>query len=158
MEVEKTRKFRLNAKRLYLTYPQCPIDLDTAMELLKDLFKQWTPTTIIVGQEKHSTGEKHLHVLVVLSETINVKDARFADLHGYHGNYQSVRSLIRTAKYVLTMRSFISSTSRDPKSKLWQTLLKFYLNDCVYCAIGDNRIRQPRMPLSEYLCNHSTIF
>ena len=35
-EKQKPKKFRLNARKLYLTYPKCNLDLKLVLELLKE--------------------------------------------------------------------------------------------------------------------------
>jgi len=136
--------FQLRTRNLFLTYPQCPIELNEAMRLLKLLFARWEPKTIIVGQENHQETGQHLHVLVVLSRIIQTRNARFADVNGYHGNYQVARSVRETARYItrLTMRfiyfGFLIPLSNEdtihitPGVHEHESIVTFYLNDGVY--------------------------
>lgn len=86
----RTGTFELKAKNIALTYAQCPIPADIALELLKDLFSAQKPVFIQVSQEHHQDGEPHLHVLACLSGLMHTRDARFADLECessvYHPN------------------------------------------------------------------------
>lgn len=66
----KEGKFRLNAKRLFLTYPKCPIAKENAMEQLKTKFK--TISKILVAHELHKDGTDHLHVYISLTKKCNI--------------------------------------------------------------------------------------
>ena len=49
--------FRLAARHFFLTYPQCPIPQDTALDQLKE---KGTIENYIVAQEDHQDGHKHI--------------------------------------------------------------------------------------------------
>jgi hypothetical protein len=63
---------------------------------------------VVVCQENHKTGDKHLHVLAKLKEKVNFKNPRWADVFtGKHGRYEGVRSHAKTLKYVVKEGNFV---------------------------------------------------
>lgn len=99
VEKEKPKAFRLNAKNLYLTYPQCDMSPVDAMEFLKLFFGDellWA----VIGTELHEDGNPHLHYVFGLTRKVNYKDPYCLDcLTGQHGNYQGMRSKLDCIKY-----------------------------------------------------------
>lgn len=94
--------FRLNAKNIFCTYPQC--DLPKSI-VANYLFTKFDPQYVIVASELHQDGTPHLHAVICFKSKKNFKSSNFADLdctpgEHFHGNYQSVRSLSDTFNYV----------------------------------------------------------
>lgn len=86
-------EFRLNVKYLFLTYPQCTLSRERALELL--MAKPWGGSTIskyLIAQEKHQDGHPHLHCLLALEARKNITNSAWLDLEGFHGNYQGVKN------------------------------------------------------------------
>ncbi|QHB15491.1 AC1 [Papaya begomovirus 2] len=99
--------FRLQAKNIFLTYPQCDIPKDEALQMLQQL--QWAvvkPTYIRVAREEHADGFPHLHCLIQLSGKSNIKDARFFDLTHprrsacFHPNVQAAKDTNAVKNYI----------------------------------------------------------
>lgn len=89
--------FRLNAKNVFLTFPQCDIPANEMGEHLSTL----KPTRYIkVVREKHRDGNNHLHVLLQWIDKLNIRDQRFFDHRGHHPNIQAVRSLPDVLDYI----------------------------------------------------------
>ncbi len=88
----KKQKFRLQAKRLFLTYPQCPVDATLAMILIRELEE---PKIMIVASEAHKDGTPHLHVYIEYERKKDITSPTYYDLQmlekTYHGNYQAAR-------------------------------------------------------------------
>lgn len=81
--------FRLQKRKLGLTYPQCPCK-ERVFAMLKDLVP--SATCIIVGWEAHEDGGMHLHCLVESSAKIETENVRHFDLvvsetERYHPNF-----------------------------------------------------------------------
>lgn len=92
-----TKAFRINAKQFFITYPQCPIPKEGVYDLFD---KSFNPEELIVAEEKHEDGNKHLHVYVKFEKKLNIKDPRHFDIDGYHPNIQSVHNKNAVTKYV----------------------------------------------------------
>jgi len=91
------KKFRLQTKSLFLTYPKCTLDRQIAYN---HLFTLLDPERLLVVNELHKDGEPHLHVYALLKSPIDTSNCRFADLPGgYHGHYLGCRSDIAVGKY-----------------------------------------------------------
>nr|AOT83443.1 replication-associated protein [Wissadula yellow mosaic virus] len=103
----KPSSFRLSAKNIFLTYPQCDISKDEALQMLHAL--KWSvvkPTYIRVAREEHSDGLPHLHCLIQLSGKSNIKDVRFFDLThprrsaSFHPNVQAAKDTNAVKNYI----------------------------------------------------------
>nr|CRI68215.1 Replication protein [Pepper golden mosaic virus] len=101
------KSFRLQCKNIFLTYPQCDIPKDEALEMLRSL--KWSvvkPMYIRVSREEHSDGFPHLHCLIQLSGKCNIKDARFFDITHprrsaqFHPNVQAAKDSNAVKNYV----------------------------------------------------------
>lgn len=101
--------FRINAKNFFLTYPNCSLDLDQALDQLKTIFS--AATYIVVAQELHANGQPHLHSLVCLPRKLDVRNQSFADLahnnRTWHGSYEGCRSTVRARNYVIKDGLFV---------------------------------------------------
>lgn len=100
-------RFQLNTSRLFLTYPECPVDKLTAYNYLLEKFK---PEEIVVAHELHQNGNSHLHVYLKLKGALRTSDPKFADLPGgYHGNYQGCRSSKNVIQYCTKREDYVSN-------------------------------------------------
>ncbi len=98
-------RFRLNARTLYLTFPQCDVTKEIVMTNVKNLFKDRIKY-VIVCQEHHSDGELHLHMIISLTDKCDIKRADYLDvITGKHGNYQvsSLNINFQNRRKVLTV-------------------------------------------------------
>lgn len=92
------KSFRLQAKHLFLTYPQCSLEPTKALEILNERVDRISQ--YVIAREQHKDGTPHLHVYLCLDRKIHIRDPKFFDLEGHHGNYQSCRSAGAVLKYV----------------------------------------------------------
>lgn len=111
--------FRLSAKKLFLTYPSCPLAKSVVSDQLREIFSK---TTIkiehyAICQEKHQDGSLHLHCLLWLDGKANFKNARFADLRGestvYHGKYEAMKKERESVLYVMKEDKSILTDSME---------------------------------------------
>lgn len=98
---EGQRRFRLSAKKLALTYPQCDVEpqhvVDKAVEVWGDRAIKW----IFVVRELHEDGSPHLHVAVWLSFTPDWRSSDCLDfLTGQHGNYEAMKDVTAWLTYL----------------------------------------------------------
>lgn len=89
--MEPTVQFRIQARNVGLTYPQCPLDKSVVLERLRVLLRDNFHSGLAAA-EQHADGNQHLHVYLRLVSKPNIRDSRFFDLEGYHPNVQSLRS------------------------------------------------------------------
>lgn len=103
---ESKKKFRLQAKNFFLTYPQCPTTKEVALERIKG---KWKDVKSLVCQEEHQDGNKHLHIFLQFDKRIHTTKADYFDfIGGQHGNYQTARSCRDVIKYVTKKGDYIS--------------------------------------------------
>lgn len=85
--------FRLQCKTLALTYPKCDIPKAVAGEQIRDLLGWEKLEFIVVAQETHEDGDKHLHICVRSIEKFHIRGVSRLDLmyrgDRYHGNYKA---------------------------------------------------------------------
>ena len=105
--------FRLQSKKLFLTYPQCNIDKEIALDLLKGILTPFDPSYIVVSSELHEDGHPHLHALAVLNKKYDSRQPTCLDLTCpatdvvSHGNYQGARDAKSVHQYVTKDDNFI---------------------------------------------------
>nr|WPR18641.1 MAG: replication polyprotein [Chemarfal virus 204] len=92
------KKFRLQSKNFFLTYPRCEVSKDEAMVQLKHLLPDIQYCAI--AKELHKDGTPHLHVLLTLPKKKEITNQTFFDLGTYHGNYQSARNNEDVKEYI----------------------------------------------------------
>lgn len=128
MTEEPKRKFRLNAKNLFLTWPRNNVSSGVILNRCMDLFGADNVSYICVAEEEHQDGTPHLHAVVCLKKPCDIRDvARLDSVGGKHGNYQSARKVKDVYEYVRKGGNFvekgtppliITGTKADNVSKL----------------------------------------
>lgn len=100
------KRFRINSKNYFLTYPKCSI---TKEEVLSQILNLSTPTNkkfIKIARELHENGEPHIHVLIQFEGKYQCKNCRFFDLVSptrsthFHPNTQGAKSSSDVKSYV----------------------------------------------------------
>nr|UUV61435.1 C1 [Tomato mottle leaf curl virus] len=108
-----TKRFQINSKNYFLTYPKCSLSKE---EALSQLLALQTPTNklfVRVSKELHEDGEPHLHVLIQFEGKYNCKNNRFFDLVSptrsahFHPNIQGAKSSSDVKSYVEKDGDFI---------------------------------------------------
>lgn len=97
-------RYRLQAKQVFLTYPQCGVSKE---ELADHLMGLRETVRLVVAQEKHEDGSPHLHAYVNFREKLRTTDSRFFDYQGHHPNVQPAQSPAAVVKYVQKDGDFI---------------------------------------------------
>lgn len=107
-DAAEKRKFRLNAKNLFLTWPKNDLDSGVIMNKLTDLFGMDNINYVCVSEEEHADGSPHLHALVCLKKPCDIRDVKKLDeAGGKHGNYQSTRNVKDVFNYVRKNGKFV---------------------------------------------------
>lgn len=112
------RRYRLKGKKLFNTYPQCPIPKEIALNLCNQKLRE-NLQSYIIAEELHKNGDKHLHCYLELADGVDTRDPRYFDLafpvhlpgvvETYHGNYQSARSTKNVVKYCTKEEDYITN-------------------------------------------------
>lgn len=104
----------MQGKQFFLTYPQCGMSKERALEEFKKLgpLKEW-----IIAEEDHKDGTPHLHAYLVLEKKLNTTNANYFDLGEYHGNYQTVKNKYAVMKYCNKEGRTLSSIDISEKIK-----------------------------------------
>lgn len=84
------KKFRLQAKNLFLTYPKCSEDKEKLLNFLID-HTSLSCRFVMIAQEHHEDGQLHLHAYVQLNDKCNIKSAKSLDFAGCHGDYKAAK-------------------------------------------------------------------
>jgi hypothetical protein len=96
------KKFRLNAKHLFLTYSQIILEKEEAFVQLNDILPI---KNYIISKEPHKEGGFHLNVYLELSSKVNITNCSKLDLLDLnqkicHGNYQAMKNRKATIAYL----------------------------------------------------------
>ena len=121
-EVKESEKTSLSqnigdnkAKGWFLTYPQCDMPKEAALQRLRErLWQKWEYKIeeFVIAEEKHKDGSPHLHAFIKLDKRIRFKADRFDLIEfgkTYHGNYQIAKSWHAVEQYCKKEGDYISS-------------------------------------------------
>lgn len=106
--MERQNNWRLEAKHLFLTYPQCLILKEDVLELIKPKLRSEIKRYVI-AEEAHEDGTPHLHCYFELETQLRIRSADHLDIAGYHGNYQAARKPQDVIKYIIKDGAYISN-------------------------------------------------
>nr|AJW66425.1 RepA protein [Mulberry mosaic dwarf associated virus] len=105
--------FRLAAKNVFLTFPQCPESITWVMSHLLQILNSYTVKYACVAEEKHKDDNSHFHAIVQLDKKLETRNPNFFDLpqeHSsgtYHPNVQKCSSPAAVRKYIQKEGHFI---------------------------------------------------
>lgn len=91
-------KFRISAKKLFLTYSQVNKQL-TALHILEQLQSKKNLKNFQYGisKEYHKDEGTHFHVIIIQNKKGNIRNPKALDIQyqeqAFHGNYTPVKSL-----------------------------------------------------------------
>lgn len=97
------KRFSLNAKHLFLTFPQCECPPILAARCVRELFGDRLQAYVI-SREKHKDGAFHLHMYIRLKKAWCVTNPhKFDDcVHPpQHGDYRACKSWAKTIQYIV---------------------------------------------------------
>lgn len=104
-------RWRIQAKKLFLTYPQCDTTANQCLEEIKRKFGG-NLQFAVVSQENHQDDiGLHLHCIVTLKEKYSSRDKHDLDslvTPPKHGNYQTVRVESKVVAYVIKDGTYVS--------------------------------------------------
>lgn len=109
--------FRLSAKNIFLTYPQCPL---SPQQLLDRLRAKFTFAEYSIGQENHQDGNLHLHAVLCFEKKLETRTETLFDVDGYHPNIQAARNRGDCIRYTQKEGLFITNiTEIDGKKPIF---------------------------------------
>lgn len=109
-----SKRFRLAARSVLLTYARCTLP---AGEFLEELGKLDIEEFYAV-QEQHKDGTPHFHVLVEWSKKKNIKNPRKFDIKEFHPNIEATRSRAAAWKYLHKAgATYVGGDLEDPTQK-----------------------------------------
>lgn len=111
--------FRFQGKSVALTYPQCPVMKENALEHLLDKFPI---DEYFIAREKHEDGEWHLHMYLSFKERVRTRDVRAFDIGIYHPNIQTCKNKGRWLRY-MSKEDQDPLTNMNTKELIWTRIL-----------------------------------
>lgn len=94
---ESIHPFRIQAKHVFLTYPQFECNKN---ELLEHLQSCYAIEKAIISRELHADGQPHMHAYVCWKKKIDCRDQRKFDFKEKHPNIQRCQNIQATIQYV----------------------------------------------------------
>lgn len=129
--------FRLQGKHLFLTYPQCGLKKEIALEILRATLRREEIGILdwLIAEETHEDGSPHLHCYLSLASKLTTRNARLFDLENaegelFHGNYQTCRSPSSVQRYCQKEGSYLASENlskrlaKSASEDLWKKARK----------------------------------
>ncbi len=100
------KRFRIQAKNFFLTYPKCSLSKEEALSQLQSLNTPTNKKYLKICRELHENGEPHLHVLIQFEGKYVCTNQRFFDLVSptrsahFHPNIQGAKSSSDVKSYL----------------------------------------------------------
>lgn len=102
------RRYRLQAKNIFCTWPQCSEKKEDVLARSLEYFGEVLEFAVVC-EEEHEDGSPHLHAVFSLKEKKRTSDPHFLDsLANSHGSYEAAKSLRASVKYVTKDGDFTS--------------------------------------------------
>lgn len=105
---EKSSKFRLSSKKLFLTYPKCDLPLRYVIDCISKRLTKYCIEEYLAVREFHEDFSKHIHIYLELARRIQTRDPTILDIkcnnndsNTFHGNYQVCKNKQDTINYLL---------------------------------------------------------
>lgn len=99
--------FRVYSKYLFLTYPQCILDPQYALDSLRTLLHKYEPLYIASVRELHEDGSPHLHILVQNRFRASISNPNALNLRMdtspftiFHPNIQAAKDCDKVRQYL----------------------------------------------------------
>lgn len=100
------KRFRLAAKKLFLTYPQCDIPLESVIIRLKLILDRWQIINYLIVKEKHlNTSGFHIHCFIECAKKVEISNSSKLNIiyneQTFHGKYETVKNKVKVIDYIL---------------------------------------------------------
>lgn len=79
----------------------------------------------IICQEKHESGDPHLHAMICFGKKVDIRDPRYFDVESFHPKIEAVKNVAKTKNYVKKDGVFIEygdieNGKKGDEYPLWQ--------------------------------------
>ncbi|ADV15495.1 replication-associated protein [Solanum mosaic Bolivia virus] len=152
------KRFRVQSKNYFLTYPHCSLSKEEALSQLQALNCNINKKFIRVCRELHENGEPHLHVLIQFEGKYICTNQRFFDLVSptrsahFHPNIQGAKSSSDVKTYMEKDGDFVDfgtfqidgRSARGGCQSANDTYAKVLNADSITTALKILREEQPR--------------
>ena len=114
MNNKNSDKFRIYAKKIFLTYSQVHPQL-THQHLLEQLKNKLNQTNLnyVIGKEIHQDGGIHYHAILTVSEKYQIRNPKQLDVQyeqqTFHRTYTPVKQLREAVTYVCKDKQYITN-------------------------------------------------
>ncbi|CAR65240.1 replication-associated protein [Cotton leaf curl Gezira virus-[Cameroon]] len=101
-----SKRFLINAKNYFLTFPKCSLTKEEALEQLQKISTASNKKYIKICRELHEDGQPHLHVLLQFEGKFKCQNHRLFDLVSpnrsahFHPNIQGAKSSSDVKSYI----------------------------------------------------------
>nr|QTT61733.1 replication-associated protein [Opuntia virus 2-DBG_56] len=98
--------FCVKAKNIFLTYPQCSLSKEEALQQLQQIQLPSNNKFIKIARELHEDGQPHLHILIQFQGKVQITNNRLFDLVSptrsahFHPNIQGAKSSSDVKSYI----------------------------------------------------------
>lgn len=116
-------QFRLDCKRLFLTYPQSDFNNDELYNFLKEIRPiKWAR----ICRETHEDGSPHSHAVIEFEKRFTTRQERLFDYRGRHPNIQPVRDVQKAIEYLAKEGSYadFGQLPEPSKSSTWDDIVQ----------------------------------
>jgi len=112
VRTDQKKKFRVNCRNFFLTYPQAPLYLqkEDILEHLVNLCPDYS--YVCVAKEHHLDGSPHFHALLMLNKKEDVKNPRYFDIEN-HRALTVLHCNIQCARDAEDVLSYITKTDKE---------------------------------------------
>ena len=117
-------RFRVYSKYLFLTYPQCTLEPQYALDSLRTLLNKYEPLYIAAVRELHEDGSPHLHVLVQNKLRASITNPNALNLRMDTSPFSIFHPNIQAAKDCNQVRDYITKeVDSDANTAEWGTFV-----------------------------------
>lgn len=129
MEKIIEKKFRIQTKEFFLTYPQSGgLTLEYVRENLYNILKTFVLKEYLISKELHSDGQPHLHVYCKTLKRSSIENPNYFDIEFegevFHPNVQASKKAGNVIRYIL---KFV--TSKYDENLLFSKGLEFRIDE-----------------------------
>jgi hypothetical protein len=150
------KKFRISAKKIFLTYSQVNPEI-THQHILQELQNKTDKDNLnyVISKEYHKNGGTHFHIVLIHDEKFEIFKPNTLDIQykeqTFHGNYSPIKSLKQTVTYVCKNNNYITNLENLKNGRILSTK-EFIINEVkekgIEKALLDHFTRDPKKAIA----------